>query len=150
MAATHRKASGQADAPAVLKVLRLDDIVAAQDTQYDFVDTPEWSGRVRIASLTGTERQALVTSMRADQKKLGDELALVRFAFRVVAASLVDEDGHHVPDQENAVGRLADKNMAPVQRVFDACRKLSGLGQEELDERLEDLKGTPSASSPTD
>ena len=130
--------------------MSLGDIVAAQDTRFEYVDTPEWGGRVRIASLTGTERQTLVVAMRKDQKAHGDELAMVRFAFRVVVASLVDEDGQHVSDQDVAVEQLADKNMEPTQRVFDACRRLSGLGQEELEQRLDELKATPSASSPTD
>ena len=131
-------------------VLRFHEIVAAQDIQYDTVPTPEWGGQVRIASMNGSDRQKLVQSMRADQKAHGEEIALLRFAFRVVAASIVDEKGRHIADQEEAFEKLAEKNMAPVQRVFDACRRLSGLGQDELDSRLEDLKENPSASSLTD
>lgn len=144
------EAGANGTGPVEPRVLSLEDIVAAQDTRYEYVETPEWGGQVRIASLTGIERQSIVSALRKDAKTLGEETALVRLAFRVVAASLVDERGRHLPDQESALEKLAGKSMDPLQRIFDACRRLSGFGQEELDRRVEDLKPHLSASSSTD
>jgi hypothetical protein len=143
-------------AGSTLRVLSLDDIAQAPDTRYEYVDDPEWGGRVRVASLDGRSRQAVFMGVRSDIKKLGQDAADIRLAYWVVAASLVDDAGERLIEVRDpgavapAIAMLESRNAAALQRTYDVCRRLSGLGDDEVDDRSEELKATPSASSPTD
>ncbi|MDT0305061.1 hypothetical protein [Streptomonospora wellingtoniae] len=124
-----RKDGDQPEAEGPL--LSRDQILGADDAQYDHVDVPEWGGRVRIRSLTGTERDKFESEIAGNTKRL--KLDNVRAKF--VAKSVVDAQGNQVFSTAD-VAALGRKNAAVLNRVFEACQKLSGLTDDDVDELL--------------
>ncbi len=152
MAAT-KQLEATADAVAnghVRGLLSFDEIIDADDIQTEYVDVPEWGGRVKVISLTGEERGKVFAAIRAHGKQIKDEdEAQSIFYARVIAASLVDENGNRIAGQSKAMA-LTKKNAAALNRVYRVCARISGIGQEEEDQAKQDLKATPSESSGTD
>jgi hypothetical protein len=144
----------QAEMPALeagAPVLTLDQIAAADDVAHEDVSTPEWGGVTRVAALTGKQRMDLIAWKTRADKEHGEAVAEQLAMYQLVAASLVDGDGNRVPDVAAAAAVLEGKANAPLLRVFGACSRLSGLGDDELDKRVDELGKTgPSADSSTD
>jgi hypothetical protein len=131
-------------------LLTFDDIVAASDIRYEYVDVPEWGGRLKLKSLTGEERGKVFTAIRAHGKQIHDEdEAQSIFYARVIAASAVDEDDKPVIGQKNALA-LTKKSSSALNRVYKVCARLSGLGDEEIEKAKDDLKRTPSDDTGSD
>lgn len=124
-------------------LLTLEDIIAADDVQTEYVEVPEWGGTVRVRGLTGEERNKVFQSIRLYGKQIkDDDEASSQFYARVIAASLIDDDGRKIASQ-NDVPKLLKKNGAALNRVWQVCRRLSGFSDEEVDKAKEDLKTTP-------
>lgn len=108
-----------------------DAILGADDLAYDTVPVPEWGGTVRIRALTGTERDRFEAEVAGNGKRL--KLDNVRAKF--VARCIVDAKDNQVFGTAD-VAALGRKNAAVLNRVFEACQKLSGLTDEDVDELL--------------
>lgn len=137
MAATTKEAPVQ-EAGAnhhVRGLLTLDDILGADDIRTEYVEVPEWHGTVRIRSLTGAERDKIIDR---SQEKNG-----VVFYAQVIAMSLIDDDGKNIGDATTA-GKLVKKNAGALFRVWRACARLSGIGEDSLENAKADLKEAPS------
>lgn len=119
-----------------------DDILDADDQQFDTVDCPEWGGKVRIRGLSGTQRDAyeasLVQSNGSDRK-----LNLANARAKMCVLAIVGADGRPLftSDDVRAFGR---KSALPIERIFDAARRLSGMSQEDVDKLTENFGGDPS------
>lgn len=72
-------------------MLTRDAIFAARDRAFEDVDVPEWGGMVRIAVITGTDRDAYEASM---YEMKGKEIKLNRDNMRakLLARAIVDEN----------------------------------------------------------
>jgi hypothetical protein len=123
-------------------LLTLDDILGADDIRTEYVEVPEWGGTVRLRSLTGLERDRIVNASQKDENGPA-------FYARVVAASLIDDDGKNIADP-SAAAKLVKKNAGALFRVWKACARLSGIGDDALDQAEQELKGVPTADSPGD
>ncbi|WP_116248171.1 hypothetical protein [Nocardiopsis sp. FIRDI 009] len=108
-----------------------DAILGADDLAYATVDVPEWGGTVRIRALTGTERDRFEAEIAGNTKRL--KLDNVRAKF--VAKCIVDAEGNTVFSTSD-VAALGQKNAAVLNRVFEACQRLSGLTDDDVDELL--------------
>lgn len=118
------------------------DILAADDIGTEYIEVPEWGGTVKLTALTGEQRNKIGALMRAEGKRIGEDTAVAFFQMRIVAASMIDEAGKRLFNQSD-VEKLAKKSGAALSRVYAACAKLSGLGDEEVEEAKEELKATP-------
>jgi hypothetical protein len=128
-------------------LLSLQDIIAADDIQTEYVEVPEWGGTVRVRGLTGEERNRVFGAIRVYGKQIKDEdEANTQFYARVIAASLIDDNGKLIAGQ-NAVPALLKKSGAALNRVWQVCRRLSGFTDEEVEAAKESLKTTPSDAS---
>lgn len=121
------------------------DILAADDAKFGEVDVPEWGGKVRIRTLTGTERD-LVDEYRQEayeksKKKFGIRAALCSMA-------ICDENGKCVfsPQDLEALGR---KNYDALNRVFEAAWALNGMGEQAIEDAAKNLSGEKSSGSGT-
>lgn len=131
-------------------LLSLDAILASDDLTYETVPMPEWGGEVRLVSLTGEERNRIAVAMRAHAKKLrSEDEAAIYFQARIILASMVDADGIHIGDQSQAPA-LMRKNGAALTRLFTVAQRLSGIGQDEEEQAIDDLKTTPSGDTGSD
>lgn len=112
-------------------------IVEADDTEYDVVACPEWGGDVRLRSIKGTQRDAYEQSLIIE--KSGSRSMNLRNArAKLIILCAVDDIGQLIftADDLNALGR---KNAKPLDRLFDACRKLAGLSEDDVDKLTEDF-----------
>lgn len=107
--------------------LSKDDIWKVEDRETRDVPVPEWGGVVRVRALSGTERDRYDAS-RMERLKDGTYVpSLANSRAKLVALSIVDEDGNLL-FTEYDVNRLGLKSAAALTRVADVASELSGLG----------------------
>lgn len=130
------------------KILGREDILGIVDTQYEFVDVPEWGGKVRMRGLSGNERDRYEQSI----VELRGGNVLPKFAnarARLAAWSIVNENGDRIfTDADIAV--LGRKSAAALERVYEAARKLSGLSERDIEELVGNSDGVQSDGSTSD
>jgi hypothetical protein len=68
---------------------------------------------------------------------------------KLIVLCAVDEQGAQLftPDDLNALGR---KNARPLDRLFDACRKLAGLSENDVEELTKDFGAARSDDDTSD
>lgn len=129
-------------------LLSKDQILSVDDLKTEDVEVPEWGGTLRIRVLTGAERDEFETSMvRMNSKSGKQETDLVNLRARLVAKCAINEDGSKMFQTRNDVAALGLKSSAALARVYDACQKLSGMTQADVEELVEDFDETPDENS---
>lgn len=118
-----------------MAVLTRDAILGASDIKTRTVSVPEWGGDVLVGTMSGEARDAWEQSLI---RKVGakSEPNLINIRARLVAATVVDEDGNRLFTEAD-VAALGRKSSAALERVCKVAQSLNGLG----DSELEDLKG---------
>jgi hypothetical protein len=118
------------------------------DLQDELVEVPEWGVRLRVRSLTGTERDAFEASL-LETRGRSREVNLRNMRAKLVAQSVRKADDSRVfsDGQVEALGR---KNAAALQRVFRIAQRLSGLAEDEVEELTRELGEDPSVGSGSD
>lgn len=120
-------------------VLSLDQIMAADDLQTEWVPIPEWAPRdVPNADAYGLFVRSLNGKERADWQQasiLGNgKNATVNFqqtTVSLVVLACVDGAGKPVFTKAQA-NDLRRKNSAILERISDVAMRLSGIGDEEM------------------
>jgi len=130
-------------------LLSRDQILAAEDRTYDEVDCPEWGGSVRLRSITGAERDAYEQSL-IQQRGNSRQMNLRNARAKLIVLCAVDEAGRRLFSGEADVNALSRKNAKPLDRLFDACRKIAGLSDDDVDRLTEDFDETQGDASGTD
>lgn len=128
--------------------LTRDAIAEADDVEYDTVACPEWGGDVRLRSIRGTQRDAYEQSLIVE--KSGSRSMNLRNArAKLIVLCAVDEAGRllFTADDLNMLGR---KNARPLDRLFDACRKLAGLSDDDVVKLTEDFGAAQSDGDTSD
>lgn len=133
------------------QLLTRDSILSADDFSYEIVEVPEWGGSVRIRGLSGEERDQLEARMVRVQ---GQKTELNTDAFRnfraaFLAMSIVDQDGKRLFTDRD-VEALGRKSSRAVQRVFNACQKLSAFTDEDIAEITGEMAEDPTDGSSSD
>jgi len=129
-------------------MLTREEILQAQDIEYDVVEVPEWGGEVRVRAMTAAERDAFEASILR-QTKSGVQVEMVNLRARLCAMTIVDEDGKRI-FSDSDVAELGKKSAAALQRVFDAAMRLSKFGNEDIQNLAENLKNDQPGGLPTD
>jgi len=117
--------------------LTRDQIVEAEDTEYEVVACPEWGGDVRLKSIRGKQRDEYEQSLIMERG--GSRSVNLRNArAKLIVLCAVDGEGRMLftPDDLAALGR---KNARPLDRLFEACQKLTGLSGDDVDKLTEDF-----------
>lgn len=137
-------------------VLTRDEIRAAQDTQIEAVEVPEW-GRdsdgtpkiIYIMGLTGTDRDDFEMNMIITKGKTS-EINLKNLRAKLIARTAVDSDD---PAKAQKVFSVEDiewlghKSGLALQRLYTVAQRLSGLSAEDVDELAKGLGEVPSDAS---
>lgn len=131
-----------------MSLLTRDLILAADDLAEEDVECPEWGGTVRIRTLTGTDRDEFEFSLR-ESRKSGNTMNVKNIRARLVARSVVDDQGHRVFSDADA-SKLGLKSAAALDRCFDVAARLSGLGEKDVEEMAQDFDPAQSEPSSTD
>jgi len=103
-------------------------ILSADDLGKETLSIPEWGGDVIVRGLTGEEREEYENMAAAN--KAGDKNATRHWRARLVAATVIDDDGNDVFGPAD-VQALSHKNAAILDRIVDVALRLSGLMDDE-------------------
>jgi len=115
-----------------MAVLGREAILQIQDLPTERVFVPEWQGEVIVRALTGAERDAFEQSI-VEQRGKSTRMNLKNIRAKLVALTVVDEDGKRVFSDEDAE-LLGRKSAAALNRVFEVAQRLSGLRPEDVEE----------------
>jgi hypothetical protein len=129
---TARAGAAPEEAPAPPLLTRA-AIVAASDLPTDYVDVPEWGGRVKVRAMTGTERDRYDAESAIQRGEApGDPAAIMGgFRVRMLAKVIVDEDGNRLfGDSKADIAELGSKSGDVLDRIYDAVLALSKLSAE--------------------
>ena len=128
--------------------LSRDAILDANDRAYETVSCPEWGGDVRLRSITGAERDQYEQGLMQQRGK-DRQMNLRNARAKLIVMCAVDEAGKRLfTDQD--VAALGRKSAKPLDRLFDACRKLAGLSDDDVDQLTEDFDETQGDDSTSD
>ncbi len=110
-------------------------ILAIPDVQTEELFVAEWGTWLRVRGLTGKQRDNYEMSITVGKGK-NQEINTRNARAKLVVQCVVDEAGNPFfsPTDVNALG---DKSAVALQRIFDLCRKLSGLSEEDMEELTE-------------
>lgn len=128
-----------------MKALTRDEILGADDLRTESVEVPEWGGTVIVRELTGAERDTWESSV---VKTNGMKVTIDSHNMRAKLAALciVDDDGKRVFTDKEAV-KLGNKSAAALDRVTDVARRLSRIGEDEIENLGKASKPTRSDAS---
>ncbi len=128
-----------------MKTLTRAQILSAEDLKSERVKIPEWDGEVIVRELTGTERDHYEASV---VKTNGMQVSIDSSNMRakLVALSCVDKEGARLFTEEDVVA-LGKKAASALDRIVDVARRLSRIGEEELESLGKPSKSTRSVAS---
>lgn len=118
-----------------MKVLSRAEILDADDRNITRVSVPEWGGDVFVRTMGGDDRDAWeLSNARLRKQAAGDNLAsMAGIRARLCAAAMCDENGERLFTLADVLA-LGRKSGAALDRVFDAARKINGMGDDEVSE----------------
>lgn len=128
--------------------LTRDAILGADDRDYVEVTCPEWGGTVRLRSITGRQRDEYEQSL-VEQRGNDRKMNLRNARAKLIVLCAVGEDGRPLFSADD-LRQLSAKNAKPLDRLFDACRRLTGLSDDDVRELTENFGATPDDDSPSD
>lgn len=123
-------------------------ILAADDTQVEVVQIPQWGGAVRVRGLTGRERaqfESVVTiKPTGSARKRRQTSAEVRddLRERLVAWCVIDQAGKRLFTNAD-VEQLRNKSAAALEPIVDAAMRLSGMADDDLDDLAQEMADDP-------
>ena len=113
-------------------LLGRDQILSAEDLEYEIVDVPEWGGKVRVRALTGSERDQFEASLVKEAGKIR-KIDTANIRAKLVSLSIVDGEGNRLFG-ESDIALLGQKSAAALDRVFESAQKLSKISKEDVEE----------------
>ena len=131
-----------------MNLLDRDAILGAQDLPTEDVSVPEWGGTVRVRGLTGSERDAWEASLVQGAGTKHARLVLADVRARLLARTIVDEEGKHIFG-DGDIKALSAKSAMALERVFKVAQRLSGLTDEDVEELAGNSDSAPSDASGT-
>ncbi len=110
-------------------MLSKDEILNAEDTKVETVDVPEWGGQVKVKCMTGSERDEFETSIIGKD----GERNMSNIRAKLLIYTIIDDDGNRMFTTAD-VKALGDKSAAALDRVFDVAKRLSKIGEDDIEE----------------
>jgi hypothetical protein len=130
-----------------MSLLNRDLILAADDTDYEDVPVPEWGGTVRVAGMSGADRNSYQASMvvlgpngSVQRLNMSDQLA------KLLSRCLIDEAGNRLFSDKD-LKALSAKSGAVLDRLGDVAMRLSRLRKEDLEAETGKSGKTPNDDS---
>ena len=120
-----------------MTLLNFDDIVASQDKEYQDVDVPEWGGTVRIATMSGEDRDRWELSMMQadDSSERGFKLNFDAYSrVRLVAMCLVDDNFNRIFVTKEQIEKLSQKSGKVMDLLYDVAQRVNGITDEDIDD----------------
>ena len=128
--------------------LTRDAILVKDDIEVEEVLIPQWGGTVRVRGMSGTEREAFEES-RLREKPSGNRAArragnttteFVRKNLRaqLVAWCVIDDLGARLFSDDD-IPMLNSKSGAALERIVDVAMRLSGMGDDDVEELAQEM-----------
>jgi hypothetical protein len=138
------------------KFLGREEVMKAEDQQYDTVPVPEWAPAgdpdpdewvLKLRGLTGSERDRFEASIapKGNSKRPNMD----NFRARLVTWCAVDEEGNRLFNAAD-VKMLGAKSAKALSRVFDKCQELNGLSDSDVEDLTENFDEGPNEGSTSD
>jgi hypothetical protein len=123
--------------------LSAEDIFGADDHEKEWVPCPEWAPKgsspmnlerygVWAHQLTGQERDAYEASLLKGRGKK-QKTDFVNIRAKLISRSCQNDAGDRIFTDRQAA-QLGMKSSKVLDRIFDACQKLNGMTEEDIDE----------------
>lgn len=123
--------------------LTKDAILSANDIERERVEVPEWGGYVWVRGMTGEERDAFEAGL-VERKGKSRELNFKNMRASLVAKTVVNDGGERLFD-DNDVKRLGQKSAAALDRLYEVATRLSGIGEQDVEDLTETFQDEPDA-----
>ena len=117
-------------------------ILTRRPVRKELVACPEWECDVWVKAVKGRERDEYEAGLYDGDGKRN--IANMRARLCVIAC--VDDDGKPVFTASD-VAELGEQDAAPLDRCFQAAKRLAGIGEDEVAKK--NSKETPSDASPS-
>lgn len=121
--------------------LTRDQVVEAEDREFAEVDCPEWGGVLRLASISGRQRDEYEQSM-VDQRGSDRKLNMRDARAKLIVLCAVDGEGRRLFTTRD-LQVLTAKNAKPIDRVFTVAQQLCGLTDRDMDKLTENFDEDP-------
>jgi hypothetical protein len=129
-----------------MALLSRDEVFANPDLMTEDVPCPEWGGDIRVRALTGEERDAYEASMLDQSNGKQPRANLRNMRAKLIVRCAIDEHGAKLFSPGD-VTRLGQRSAAPIDRLYEACTRLSGMSDKDVEELEENFESDPSESS---
>ena len=116
-------------------------ILECKDIESEVVNVPEWGGEVMVYGLTLAEKDAWTDSIIVDGKA-----TMQGATARLCALSIRDGKGKAIFTSKD-ITSLQAKSAKALDRVFQVAQKLSGIGQEDIEETVKNSGKTTTPGS---
>lgn len=120
-----------------MTLLNFDDIIASQDKEYQDVEVPEWGGTVRIATMSGEDRDRWELSMMQadDSSERGFKLNFDAYSrVRLVAMCLVDDNFNRIFVTKEQIEKLSQKSGKVMDLLYDVAQRVNGITDSDIDD----------------
>jgi len=125
----------------VSNALTKDVILSVQDIAREQVEVPEWGGHVFVRGMTGEERDSFEASL-VERRGKTRELNFKNMRAGLVARCVVDENGTRL-FTDGDIAKLGQKSASALDRLYEVASRLSGIGEKDVEELVEEFQGEP-------
>jgi hypothetical protein len=134
-----------------MAILTKEEILRRRAPVIETLEVPEWGGAISIRRLSGNGRDAwdLFRSLNRDPETGRFRPDMRHFRATLVALSLCDERGESLDFAPEEIAALSEDDGSVLDRLFDACETLSGLGSNAVGDAKKNSGPAPSDDSGT-
>jgi hypothetical protein len=118
-----------------MAILTKEQILQADDLKKESVKVKEWGGEVIVRTMTGIERDAYEKSLYDPMKPEGQQFNSVNLRARLVALTVIDENGNRLFTEEEAL-LVGKKSASALERVYRVALRLNALDNNELEDTI--------------
>lgn len=112
----------------VTTLLSADQILRAEDKDFEDIDIPLWGGTVRIQALSAAQTIEFVDSLKSPAAKKNSNT-------KIVLMSCVDAEGNFIFTKDQ-LAQLKEKSLKVLNQVANRCLILNELSDEEPEENI--------------
>jgi hypothetical protein len=123
------------------------DIIAANDTQVETVNVPEWGGSVRVQGLNGEQWDEFEQSLVIGKGR-GARVNIKTAMARLCAMCMVDDKGGRLFSDAD-VDALNTKSAAALNRIYKVASRLCGHTEEDIEDIVKNSEVTSDGDSGT-
>lgn len=122
-------------------MLSKEQILECKDIGSETVNIPEWYGEVTVKGLTLAEKDEWTESIMQ-----GGEANVKGATAKLCIMCMRDDAGARLFSLDD-VDALQAKSAAALDRVFQVAQRLSGIGQEDIEETVKNSEKTQTGDS---